>query len=63
MEGVLPPKMDLTPRIINLRESEVGRPLSNLTTSLQYPTLHVDAHEILRILVPSGKQTVTNDGG
>jgi two-component system, chemotaxis family, CheB/CheR fusion protein len=36
---------DRAAKIINLRESDIGRPLSDLTTSLQYPELHEDALE------------------
>ena len=42
--------------IINLRESDVGRPLSDLTSSLQYPDLQRDVTETLRKLQPSDKQ-------
>jgi two-component system CheB/CheR fusion protein len=52
---------DRAARIINLRESDVGRPLSDLTTSLQYPTLNDDATETLRTLVYSEKQIQTSD--
>jgi two-component system, chemotaxis family, CheB/CheR fusion protein len=38
-------------KIINLRESDVGRPLSDITTTLNYPTLHEDAQETLRTLI------------
>jgi len=38
-------------KIINLRESDVGRPLSDITTTLHYPTLHEDAQETLRTLI------------
>ena len=48
--------------IINLRESDVGRPLSDLTSSMEYPTLHADALETLRTLTPSEKQIKTADG-
>lgn len=48
-------------KIINLRESDVGRPLSDLTTSLHYPTLHGDALETLRTLAFSEKQVPAND--
>ncbi len=47
---------DRAAKIINLRDSDIGRPLSDLTTSLHYPTLHDDAHETLRTLVFSEKQ-------
>jgi transcriptional regulator with PAS, ATPase and Fis domain len=43
-------------KIINLRDSDVGRPLSDITTSLQYPTLHEDAEETLRTLIFCEKQ-------
>ncbi len=53
---------DRASKIINIRESDVGRPLSDLTTSLQYPALHDDALETLRTLAFSEKQILTNDG-
>jgi two-component system CheB/CheR fusion protein len=43
-------------KIINLRESDVGRPLSDITTTLHYPTLHEDAQETLRTLIFCEKQ-------
>ncbi len=52
---------DRAAKIINLRDSDIGRPLSDLTTSLQYPTLTDDAHETLRTLVFSEKQIQTSD--
>ncbi|MCX2861047.1 PAS domain-containing protein [Paucibacter sp. PLA-PC-4] len=48
-------------KLINLRDSDIGRPLSDLTTSLQYPDLHEDAHETLRTLVFSEKQILSSD--
>lgn len=53
---------DRASKIISLRESDVGRPLSDLTTSLQYPTLHDDALEALRSLAHCEKQIPSNDG-
>jgi two-component system CheB/CheR fusion protein len=53
---------DRAAKIISLRESDVGRPLSDLTTSLQYPELHEDAHETLRSLAFSEKQILATDG-
>lgn len=47
--------------IINLRESDIGRPLSDLTTSLQYPDLQRDAAQTLRSLQPSDKQVQSSD--
>jgi two-component system CheB/CheR fusion protein len=52
---------DRAAKIISLRESDIGRPLSDLTTTLQYPTLNDDATETLRTLVFSEKQIRTND--
>jgi len=48
-------------KIISLRESDVGRPLSDLTTSLQYPTLQDDTNETVRTLVITEKQILTSD--
>jgi two-component system CheB/CheR fusion protein len=53
---------DRASKIINVRDSDVGRPLSDLTTSLQYPALHDDALETLRTLASSEKQVPTTDG-
>ena len=47
--------------IINLRDSDIGRPLTDLTTSLEYPTLNEDAQETLRTLIFSEKQIQTSD--
>jgi two-component system CheB/CheR fusion protein len=49
-------------KIINLRESDIGRPLSDLTTSLQYAKLNDDVQETLRTLVISEKEIPTSDG-
>jgi two-component system CheB/CheR fusion protein len=53
---------DRAAKIINIRESDIGRPLSDLTTSLEYPELHDDAQETLRTLAFSEKQVETSDG-
>ena len=52
---------DRAAKIINLRDSDIGRPLSDLTTTLQYPALPDDAQETLRTLVFSEKQIQTSD--
>ncbi|RRS03936.1 chemotaxis protein CheB [Aquabacterium soli] len=49
-------------RIIHLRDSDTGRPLSELASTLIYPDLHVDAKETLRTLAISEKQIPTTDG-
>ncbi|WP_275096879.1 chemotaxis protein CheB [Sedimenticola hydrogenitrophicus] len=52
---------DRAKKIVNIRESDVGRPFSDLTSNLQYPELHEDALETLRTLTFSEKQILTND--
>jgi PAS domain-containing protein len=52
---------DRATKIINLRESDVGRPLSDLTTLLEYPGLHDDASETLRTLATCEKEIHTSD--
>ncbi|TDY01763.1 chemotaxis protein CheB [Thiohalophilus thiocyanatoxydans] len=52
---------DQAATIINLRESDIGRPLSDLTTSLEYPELHEDALTCLRTLLPTEKQVLSAD--
>ena len=49
-------------RVFHLREADIGRPLSELATSLVYPDLHGDVKETLRTLVFSEKQIATADG-
>ncbi|MCL7939741.1 PAS domain-containing protein [Halomonas sp. ATCH28] len=48
-------------KIINIRESDIGRPLSDLTTSLLYPELHDDALTTLSTLEFSEKQILATD--
>ena len=53
---------DRMTRIISLRENDIGRPLADLSTSLDYPALHDDASETLRTLMPSEKQVTASEG-
>jgi len=53
---------DRASRIINIRESDIGRPLSDLTSNLQYPMLHEDALETLRSLAVCEKEIPSKDG-
>ncbi|MEX2131811.1 MAG: chemotaxis protein CheB [Pseudohongiellaceae bacterium] len=53
---------DRVAKIFSLRESDLGRPLSDLNTSLLYPSLHEDALATLRTLMFSEKEIPTNDG-
>src|SRR6202166_391362 len=49
-------------RIVQLREGDIGRPLTDLVSTLIYPQLHTDAKETLRTLAFSEKQIATTDG-
>jgi two-component system CheB/CheR fusion protein len=53
---------DQIARVIHLREGDIGRPLSELASTLVYPELHADVKETLRTLAFSEKQIATNDG-
>ena len=53
---------DKIDRIIHLREADIGRPLSDLASTLLYPELSAAAREPLRTLVFSEKQVTTTDG-
>jgi two-component system CheB/CheR fusion protein len=52
---------DQIKRIINLRDADIGRPLSDLATTLNYPELHADAKDTLRTLAFSEKEISTTD--
>lgn len=47
--------------LISLIASDVGRPVTDLSTILDYPTLADDAREVLRTLVTMEKQVATRD--
>jgi two-component system CheB/CheR fusion protein len=49
-------------KIFHLRDGDIGRPLTDLTTTLSYRDLLHDAQETLRTFVPSEKQVETTDG-
>ncbi|MDP9607266.1 UNVERIFIED_ORG: two-component system CheB/CheR fusion protein [Variovorax paradoxus] len=49
-------------RVIHLREGDIGRPLSELASTLIYPELHADVKETMRTLAFSEKQIATTDG-
>ncbi|MDE2083185.1 MAG: PAS domain-containing protein [Burkholderiales bacterium] len=53
---------DKIARLVHLRESDIGRPLSELASTLVYPALHADVRETLRTLAFSEKQIATTDG-
>jgi two-component system CheB/CheR fusion protein len=49
-------------RIIHLREGDIGRPLTDLASTLIYPQMNDDARETLRTLSFTEKQIATTDG-
>jgi two-component system CheB/CheR fusion protein len=49
-------------RVIHLRAGDIGRPLSELASTLLYPELHADVLQTLRTLAFSEKQIATSDG-
>ena len=53
---------EMARKVISLRDVDVGRPLSDLTTSLDYPTLEDDVRDMLRTLVVSEKQVSSREG-
>lgn len=52
---------DRAAKIVSLREGDIGRPLSELSSILQYPELDDNARETLRTLQVSEKQVQTSD--
>ena len=53
---------DRITRIIHLRDGDIGRPLTDLASTLIYPELNDDARETLRTLTFTEKQITTTDG-
>lgn len=49
-------------KVINLREGDVGRPLTDLTTTLEYPELIEDVTQVLRTLEFNERSIRTLDG-
>lgn len=49
-------------KIFSLRETDVGRPISDLSSSLEYPSMLSDIQDLLRTLMPSQKEVPTTDG-
>ena len=49
-------------RIIHLREGDIGRPITDLANTLNYPTLNEDAQETLKTLTFTEKEITTTDG-
>ena len=53
---------DKITRIIHLRDGDIGRPLTDLASTLIYPQLNDDAQQTLRTLSFTEKQIATTDG-
>jgi two-component system CheB/CheR fusion protein len=53
---------DQVARVIHLREGDVGRPLSDLATTLVYPQLQAQAREVMQTLVHCEQEIATTDG-
>ena len=49
-------------KIIKLIPADVGRPITDLVSDLQYPELSADVREVLRTLVSAEKTIAANDG-
>lgn len=49
-------------RIINLISTDVGRPFTDIALKLKYDALVSDAQEVLRTLIPRGREVQTKDG-
>jgi two-component system CheB/CheR fusion protein len=49
-------------RIISLREGDIGRPLTDLASTLNYPALNEDARQTLKTLTLTEKEITTTDG-
>ena len=53
---------DPTTTIFKVRNTDIGRPFTDLVTDLQYPRIGIDAKEVIRNLIYIEKSTVTTDG-
>jgi len=49
-------------KLFKLRDSDIGRPVSDLAINLDYPNLVDDAEEVLRTLVFTEREAQTSDG-
>lgn len=52
---------DQTTHLFKLRQTDIGRPFTDMVTDLQYPEITVDANEVLRTLVYKETDITTHD--
>ncbi|MFM2005112.1 MAG: hypothetical protein RLZZ09_767, partial [Pseudomonadota bacterium] len=64
LDGALNVRRFTTPctRLFKLKAGDVGRPLSDIVTDLQYPELHQAAQDVLRTLAFREQEVTTLDG-
>jgi len=48
--------------IFKLRNTDIGRPFTDLVTDLQYPEMGIHAHQVIKALSSVETETKTNDG-
>ena len=48
--------------IFKLRNTDIGRPFTDLVTELQYPDMGIHAHQVIKSLTSIESETKTNDG-
>jgi two-component system CheB/CheR fusion protein len=51
-----------TTRVLRLIPTDVGRPVTDITTDMQFPDLASSVEQVLRTLVPFDREVVTKDG-
>jgi two-component system, chemotaxis family, CheB/CheR fusion protein len=52
---------DQTTNLFKLRQTDIGRPFTDMVSELQYPEITEHAHEVLRTLVFNETEIETND--
>jgi len=52
---------DETTKLFKLRQTDIGRPFTDMVSDLQYPEITKHAHEVLRTLVFKETEIATND--
>ncbi|KAF0128697.1 MAG: two-component system chemotaxis family CheB/CheR fusion protein [Bacteroidetes bacterium] len=52
---------DETTKLFKLRQTDIGRPFTDMVSELKYPEIANHAHEVLRMLVFKETEIITND--